>query len=67
MVFIFYNYYQLNFCVYNGWALLIFSIVIILLAGYEFGMKGGVPEGEHLVHTTVMVDSRVYAFVRHPH
>ena len=66
MVFIFYNYYQLNFCVYSGWALLVFSIVLILLAGYEFGMKGGAPEGESLVHTTVLVDSGVYAVVRHP-
>ena len=66
MVFIFFNYYQLYFCVYAGWALLIFSIVLILLAGYEFGMKGGAPEGESLVHTTVLVDSGVYAVVRHP-
>jgi len=66
MVFITYNYYQLNFCVYSGWALLIFSIVLILLAGYEFGMKGGAPEGESLVHTTVLVDSGVYAVIRHP-
>ena len=66
MVFIFYHYYQLNFCVYSGWALLVFSIVLILLAGYEFGMKGGAPEGESLVHTTVLVDSGVYAVVRHP-
>ena len=66
MVFIAYNYYQLNFCVYAGWALLVFSIVIILLAGYEFIMKGGAPEGESLVNTTVLVDSGVYAVVRHP-
>jgi protein-S-isoprenylcysteine O-methyltransferase Ste14 len=66
MVFIAYNYYQLNFCVYTGWALLVFSIILILLAGYEFMMKGGAPEGENLVHTTVLVDSGVYAVVRHP-
>jgi protein-S-isoprenylcysteine O-methyltransferase Ste14 len=66
MVFFFYNYYHLNFCVYTGWALLIFSIVIILLAGYQFRMKGGAPKGESIVHTTVLVDSGVYAVVRHP-
>jgi len=44
----------------------VFSIVLILLAGYEFIMKGGAPEGESLVHTTVLVDSGVYAVVRHP-
>ena len=66
MVFIFYNYYQIHFCVYTGWVLLVFSIVIILLAGYEFRMKGGAPKGKSIVHTTVLVDSGVYAVVRHP-
>jgi len=66
MVFFFYNYYHLNFCVYTGWALLVFSIVIIFLAGYEFRMKGGTPKGKSIVHTTVFVDSGVYAVVRHP-
>ena len=45
---------------------MVFSIVLILLAGYEFIIKGGAPEGESLVHTTVLVDSGVYAVVRHP-
>ena len=66
MVFITYNYYHLTFCVYTGWALLVFSIIIILMAGYEFGKKGGAPKGESIVHTTVLVDSGVYAVVRHP-
>ena len=66
LVFIFYNHYQQDFCVYAGWALLVFSIIIILLAGYEFRLKGRAPEGESMVHTTVLVDSGVYAVVRHP-
>jgi protein-S-isoprenylcysteine O-methyltransferase Ste14 len=52
--------------VYAGWALLVFGIVIVLLAGYEFGLKGRAPEGGSIVHTTVLVDSGVYAVVRHP-
>ncbi len=66
MVFIFYNFYGIHFCVYTGWLLLAFSIFIILLAGYEFRKKGGAPKGESIVHTTVVVDSGVYAAVRHP-
>lgn len=66
MVFLFYNYYRLDFCVYAGWTLLGFSIFVILLAGYEFRIKGGAPKGESIVRTTVLVDSGVYAVVRHP-
>jgi len=66
MVFAFYNYYRLDFLVYTGWIVLVFSIVIIFLAGGEFRKKGGAPKGKSIVHTTVLVDSGVYAVVRHP-
>jgi protein-S-isoprenylcysteine O-methyltransferase Ste14 len=66
MVFVFYNYYSLDFLVYAGWILLVFSVVIILLAGGEFRKRGGAPKGESVVHTTVLVDSGVYAVIRHP-
>ena len=66
LVFVFYNYYKLDFLVYAGWILLMFSVVIIWLAGGEFRKKGGAPKGESIVHTSVLVDSGVYAVVRHP-
>jgi len=66
MVIIFYNYYRLDVCVFAGWILLALSVVIILLAGSEFRTKGGAPKGESLVHTTTLVDSGIYAVVRHP-
>ena len=66
LVFVFYNYYTLDFLVYAGWILLVFSVVIIFLAGGEFRKKGGVPKGKSIVHTTVVVDSGIYAVVRHP-
>jgi protein-S-isoprenylcysteine O-methyltransferase Ste14 len=66
IVFVFYNYYSLDFLVYAGWILLVFSVVIIFLAGGEFRKKGGAPKGESIVHTTVVVDSGIYAVVRHP-
>jgi protein-S-isoprenylcysteine O-methyltransferase Ste14 len=66
MVFVFYNYYMLDFLVYAGWVLLMFSVIIIFLAGGEFRKKGGAPKGKSIVRTTVLVDSGVYAVVRHP-
>jgi protein-S-isoprenylcysteine O-methyltransferase Ste14 len=66
MVFAFYNYYSLDFLVNAGWIMLVFSIFVIFLAGGEFRKKGGAPKGESIVHTTVLVDSGVYAVVRHP-
>jgi protein-S-isoprenylcysteine O-methyltransferase Ste14 len=66
MVFVFYNYYRLDFLLYAGWILLVFSVVIIFLAGGEFKKRGRAPKGESIVHTTVVVDSGIYAVVRHP-
>jgi len=34
--------------------------------GGEFRKKGGVPKGKSIVHTTAVVDSGIYAVVRHP-
>lgn len=66
LVFAFYNYYRLDFLVHAGWVLLVFSVVIIFLAGGEFRKKAGAPKGKSIVHTTVVVDSGIYAVVRHP-
>jgi len=66
MVFVFYNYYNLDLLMYAGWILLVFSIIIIFLAGGEFRKKGGAPKGESIVHTKVLVDSGIYSVVRHP-
>ena len=66
MVFAFYNYYSLDLLVYAGWIVLLFSIIIIWLSGGEFRKKGRAPKGESIVVTRVLVDSGVYAVVRHP-
>ena len=66
MAFAFYNYYRLDFLVSAGWIMLAFSVVIIFLAGGEFRRRGGAPRGESIVHTKVLVDSEIYAVVRHP-
>lgn len=66
MVFVFYNYYKLDFLIYAGWILLVFSVVIIFMAGGEFRKKGGAPKEKSIVDTTVVVDSGIYAVIRHP-
>jgi len=66
LVFICYNYYTLDFLVYGGWILLAFSVIIIFLAGGEFRKKGGALKGKSIVNTTVVVDSGIYAVIRHP-
>jgi protein-S-isoprenylcysteine O-methyltransferase Ste14 len=66
LVFIFYNYLGLELLVYVGWIVLVFSVVIIFLAGGEFRKKGRAPRGKSIVQTTVLVDSGVYSVVRHP-
>jgi protein-S-isoprenylcysteine O-methyltransferase Ste14 len=65
-VFVFYNYYSLVFLVYAGWVLMVFSILLILLAGSEFRKKGRAPKGKSIVNTTVVVDSGIYSVIRHP-
>ena len=45
--------------------MLVLSSVLILLAGAEFRNKGA-PKGRSVVNTTVLVDTGVYAIIRHP-
>ena len=66
LVFIFHNWLKLTLLVYMGWIVLAAGVIIVFLAGHEFQKKGGVPEGDHLVHTTRLVDSGIYAIIRHP-
>jgi protein-S-isoprenylcysteine O-methyltransferase Ste14 len=66
LVFIFYNFLGLSVLVYAGWLVIATGVIIVFAAGHEFRVKGGVPEGKHLVHTTHFVDSGIYAVIRHP-
>lgn len=66
LVFVFSNYLGLDLLVYGVWIVLAVGLILVFLAGHEFQKKGGVPKGKHLVHTTVLVDSGIYAVVRHP-
>ena len=66
LVFIFYNFLGLDLLVYSGWIVMAVGVIIVFAAGHEFQVKGGIPEGKHLVHTTRLVDTGIYAVVRHP-
>jgi protein-S-isoprenylcysteine O-methyltransferase Ste14 len=64
--FLFYNHHGLDICVYLGWILMAAGVVIVFLAGGQFRERGGAPEGESTVNTTVLVDTGIYSIVRHP-
>ena len=66
LVFFFYNYYDFDVLMYIGWTVFGGGFLLAVLAGYEFQKKGGVPEGKHLVHTTILVNSGIYSIIRHP-
>jgi protein-S-isoprenylcysteine O-methyltransferase Ste14 len=49
-----------------GWICLWTSGIFGMLPIITFRRKGGVPKGENYMKTTVLVDSGIYAIVRHP-
>jgi protein-S-isoprenylcysteine O-methyltransferase Ste14 len=49
-----------------GWICVLISGVFGVLPIITFRRKGGVPEGESYMKTTILVDSGIYAIVRHP-
>ena len=49
-----------------GWIVWALGMVLVLAPMVMFPRRGGVPEKKSFVHTTVLVDSGIYAFVRHP-
>ena len=66
----------LSFLLYNpegiqtlrmvGWIVLFVSAIFGWLPIFTFREKGKVPKGKSFVHTTVLVDTGIYAVVRHP-
>jgi protein-S-isoprenylcysteine O-methyltransferase Ste14 len=49
-----------------GWICLWVSAIFGMLPVITFRRKGGVAEGESYMKTTVLVDTGIYAIVRHP-
>ena len=58
---------QIELVAYAGVGLYIFSGLIFgMLPVFTFRRKGEVPPGKSYMHTTQLVDTGIYAFVRHP-
>ena len=49
-----------------GWVLWWISAVFGWLPIFALRRRGGVPTGKRYVHTTLLVDTGIYAIVRHP-
>ena len=63
---LFYNWGGLDALLYLGWAILALGMVLGWRARVAFQGKGGAPDGESWLATTVVVDTGIYAVVRHP-
>jgi protein-S-isoprenylcysteine O-methyltransferase Ste14 len=61
-----YNHMGLDNMANAGWVVMTVSGIFGWMPIVAFRKKGGVPKGESYMHTTVLVDSGVYAVVRHP-
>jgi len=66
LCFMFYNGANLDFLLYLGWATFAFSMIIEMFARTAFQEKGKAPKGKGWIQTSVVVESGVYAIVRHP-
>ena len=49
-----------------GWVVWVVGIVLVMVPIVVFPRRGGIPKGKSFVHTTRLVDSGIYAVVRHP-
>ena len=58
------EFYLASFIV--GWVVWSFGMVLVLAPIVLFPRRGGVPKGKSFVNTTRLVDTGIYAVVRHP-
>lgn len=49
-----------------GWIVWAIGMVLVMAPIVMFPRRGGVPKGKSFVHTTRLVDTGIYAVVRHP-
>jgi protein-S-isoprenylcysteine O-methyltransferase Ste14/ubiquinone/menaquinone biosynthesis C-methylase UbiE len=49
-----------------GWIVWGIGMTLVMAAIVMFPRRGGVPKGKSFVHTTKLVDTGIYAIVRHP-
>jgi protein-S-isoprenylcysteine O-methyltransferase Ste14 len=63
---LFYNWAGLDWLLYLGWAVFVIGIVIIAMNRVALLRSGRALDGGAWLRTTVVVDSGIYAVVRHP-
>ncbi len=51
---------------YIGWLILGSGIILIFLPLFILSRKGKAPKGKDITHTTIIINSGIYAIVRHP-
>jgi len=56
----------LQWLVYAGWVILAVGFIFIFLPMVVLRSKGKPEKGKDFAHTTIIVDSGIYALVRHP-
>lgn len=61
-----YNWANLDWLLYLGWATLVGSFLIGGMSRRAFEEKGEAPDKKRWLQTKVVVDSGIYAVVRHP-
>jgi len=61
-----YNHLGLENVSNTGWLVMMVSAIFGWMPIFTFRRKGGVSKGESYMHTTVLVDSGIYAVIRHP-
>jgi protein-S-isoprenylcysteine O-methyltransferase Ste14 len=49
-----------------GWVVWAFGMVLVMAPIVMFPKRGGITKGKSFVHTTQLVDTGIYAIVRHP-
>lgn len=49
-----------------GWVVWALGMMLVMAPIMTFPRRGGVPKGKSFVHTTRLVDTGIYAIVRHP-
>ena len=61
-----YNWAGLYWLMYLGWSIFAVAVVIMSLTRFAFMKGGGIGLGHRWLETTKVVDTGIYAVVRHP-
>ena len=62
----FHGYLGVEVLLYVGWLVGLVGLVFFILGTYGLRKEGEAPKGKSFLLTTVLVDSGIYAVVRHP-